>query len=259
VYKNFKKAADDLYYLKYKIEFGERDDDIYIVAYPKSGTTLMQMLVYQLVTDGEMSFKHIYDVSPWTRNDVIRRIKPRDWKSPRIIKTHDQYKEFDKGTKGRFIFVYRDGMDVAVSLYHQEVNYKNTDLEAKEYIDSFLFKKSYNWFVFTKEWMQNRMKLPILYIRYDDLLNNFDTCLFRITKFLNIEVNNEVISRIKERCSLSYMKTHQEKFGEQPPEKKKIYDQFIRQGKSGEGKEVFSEGQKKQYALMYKKHLYFLN
>ena len=45
---------------QYKIIFGEREDDIYISTYPKSGTTLMQMILYHLTTDGRMNFNHIY-------------------------------------------------------------------------------------------------------------------------------------------------------------------------------------------------------
>ena len=44
---------------QYKIIFGERKDDIYISTYPKSGTTLMQMILYHLTSDGKMNFKHI--------------------------------------------------------------------------------------------------------------------------------------------------------------------------------------------------------
>ena len=76
----FGKAAFELKTIKYHLEFGERDDDIYVVTYPKSGTTLMQMMLYQLTTDGKIDFKHIYDVSPWTDNDVFRDIAPREFK-----------------------------------------------------------------------------------------------------------------------------------------------------------------------------------
>jgi hypothetical protein len=45
-------------------DFGQRETDIYVVSYPRSGTTLMQMILYQMTTDGNMEFDHIYDVSP---------------------------------------------------------------------------------------------------------------------------------------------------------------------------------------------------
>jgi len=99
---------------QFKIIFGEREDDIYISTYPKSGTTLMQMILYHLTTDGKMDFKHIYEVSPWIHNASFIGQKPPDLTSPRIIKTHDNYKEFGKKTKGRFIYIYRNGMDVAI-------------------------------------------------------------------------------------------------------------------------------------------------
>ncbi|MBN1181027.1 MAG: sulfotransferase domain-containing protein [Bacteroidales bacterium] len=257
--KNFKKAADDLYYLLYKYEFGEREDDIYIVSYPKSGTTLMQMLVYQLVTDGNMEFKHIYDVSPWTRNEAIRRQKPRNLESPRIIKTHDEYKEFDPDTKGKFIFIFRDGLDTIVSNYHQEKNYNYPDLELTNYAKEFIHKKKYNWFVFMKKWLQNKKKLPILYIKYENLLNDFVGCLDKIAGFLNYNVDESNKFRIQERCSFEYMKAHQEKFGDQPSENKKKYDQFIRKGKPGEGKETLNKELKDEFMIMFKKHLGFLH
>lgn len=255
--RSFKKAADELHYLKYKIEFGERDDDIYIVSYPKSGTTLMQMLIYQLTTNGEINFKHIYDISPWIRNESIRRKEPGEFPSPRIIKTHDQYKEFDQETKGRFIFIFRDGMDVAVSLYNQEINYKNTEESFSEYVEKFITKKRYNWFDFTQEWFKNSKRLPILYIRYEDMLNDFEKELNRIANYLGYVVDEKNLPRIKERCSFKFMKSHEDKFGERPPEKK-VYDQFIRKGKAGEGKEKFSKEEKEKFISRYRKKVGFL-
>ena len=69
---------------------------IYISTYPKSETTLMQMILYHLTTDGRMNFKHIYEVSPLIHNASFLGQKPPDLKSPRIIKTHDNYKDFGK-------------------------------------------------------------------------------------------------------------------------------------------------------------------
>lgn len=247
----FAKLADKLHFEQYKMKFGERDDDIYIATYPKSGTTIMQMILYQLTTDGKMNFKHIYDVSPWIRNHSFRKKEPVKLPSPRLIKTHDKYKDFAKGTKGRFIYVYRNGMDVAVSLYHQQKNYNNPNLKFEDFVIRFIKQKA--WFKHTKSWFRNKNKFPILYIRYEDLLENKQAEIQRIISFCDINPDKKAIDRALKYSSFDYMKKHESKFGDQPAENKKVYDQFIRKGKSGEGKKMFNKEQKEEFVKCYDK------
>ncbi len=236
---------------QFKIIFGERKDDIYISTYPKSGTTLMQMILYHLTTDGKMNFKHIYEVSPWIRNASFIRQKPPDLNSPRIIKTHDSYKEFGKKTKGRFIYVYRNGMDVAISNFYQQKNYNNSDLKLDKYLNSFFKQKK--WFNHTREWMLNKNKLSILYIKYEDLLNNKTKEIDRIISFLGIPRNKKAINRALKYSSFEFMKKNENLFGEQSKISKKIFNQFIRKGKSGEGKSLFNKEQKEMFMVNYKR------
>tara|TARA_Y100000766_G_scaffold71653_1_gene60205 strand:- start:94 stop:969 length:876 start_codon:yes stop_codon:yes gene_type:complete len=236
---------------QYKIIFGERKDDIYISTYPKSGTTLMQMILYHLTSDGKMNFKHIYDVSPWIRNASFIGQKPPDLNSPRIIKTHDSYKEFGKKTKGRFIYVYRNGMDVAISNFYQQKNYNNSDLKLDKYLNSFFKQKK--WFKHTREWMINKNKLSILYIKYEDLLNNKTKEIDRIISFLGIPRNKKAINRALNYSSFEFMKKNENLFGEQGKISKKIFNQFIRKGKSGEGKSLFTKEQKEIFMVNYKR------
>jgi hypothetical protein len=236
---------------QYKIIFGERKDDIYISTYPKSGTTLMQMILYHLTSDGKMNFKHIYDVSPWIRNASFIGQKPPDLNSPRIIKTHDSYKEFGKKTKGRFIYVYRNGMDVAISNFYQQKNYNNSDLKLDKYLNSFFKQKK--WFKHTREWMINKNKLSILYIKYEDLLNNKTKEIDRIISFLGIPRNKKAINRALKYSSFEFMKKNENLFGEQSKISKKIFNQFIRKGKSGEGKSLFTKEQKEIFLVNYKR------
>ncbi len=236
---------------QFKVIFGEREDDIYISTYPKSGTTLMQMILYHLTTDGKMDFKHIYDVSPWIHNASFIGQKPPDLSSPRIIKTHDNYKEFSKKTKGRFIYIYRNGMDVAISNYYQQKNYNNPDLKLDKYLN--IFFKQKKWFKHTREWMSNRKKLSILYIKYEDLLHNKSKEIERIISFLGIARNKKAIERALKFSSFEYMKKNESLFGEQPKVSEKIYNQFIRKGKSGDGKSLFTKKQKEIYMQYYKR------
>ncbi len=255
--KFLKKASHELKFIKYKLAFGERDDDIYIVSFPKSGTTLMQMLLYQLTTDGNMDFKHIYEVSPWIRNDVVRGIPPRKLSSPRLIKTHDAYSAFDQETKGRFIHIYRNGMDVAVSYYHQERSYNTPDLKFEDYMKRFFEPGERNYFTFNKEWFINKNKLPLLYVSYERMQSDFEAVVGKVAGFCNIKLNREVMDRVKERCNFDFMKSHEEKFGDRPPSKPKVYDQFIRSGKVGEGEQYFTDEQKKLFTERYLKELDF--
>lgn len=247
----FLKLSDRLNFERYKMKFGERDDDIYIASYPKSGTTMMQMILFHLTTDGKMEFNHIYDVSPWIRNESFRKQPPIELPSPRIIKTHDLYKDFPKGTKGKFIYMYRNGMDVAVSLYHQHKNYNKYDLKFDKYIKGFLKKRA--WFKHVKTWLNNKTKLPILYVRYEDLLKNKHAEIYRIIDFCRLNPSEETIERAVKYSSFDFMKQHENKFGEQPPEQKKVYNQFIRKGEIGEGEKEFSQEQKEEFTKCYKK------
>ena len=256
--KKLEEAAEKIRFSEFKQRFGQQEDDIYIVTYPKSGTTLMQMIVYQLTTDGDTNFNHIYEVSPWIRNACHRGEEIPNVKSPRIIKSHDLYKDFEKGTKGRFIHVHRNAEDVAVSMYHQTKNYKKPDLDLEEYIHkTFLGQKDYNWFKYSKEWFNNKKKFNILYLRYENLINNKETEIRRIADFLNINLTDEVLTRTLECSSFDFMKQHEKKFGLQPPEKVKkfVFDEFIRKGKVGEGNQVISEKQKELINERYVKEV----
>jgi len=247
----FLKFSEKLRFEQYKMIFGERDEDIYIATYPKSGTTMMQMILYHLTSDGKMDFNHIYDLSPWIRNASFKKQAPIKLPSPRIIKTHDYHNEFPKGTKGRFIYVYRNGMDVAVSLYHQQKNYINSNLEFDKFLVNYFKKKA--WFNHTKGWFKNNKNFPILYIKYEDLLQDKQKEIIKIIDFCKLTSSPEAIDRAIKYSSFEYMKIHEKKFGDQPQEHKKVYDQFIRKGKTGEGEEYFKQEQKDMFEKYYNK------
>lgn len=225
----FFKISTKLRFEQYKLIFGERNDDIYIATYPKSGTTVMQMILYHLTTDGKMDFEHIYDVSPWIRNASFKKQAPVKLPSPRIIKTHDFYHEFPKKTKGKFIYVYRNGMDVAVSMYHQQKNYNKSDLKFDKFCADYLKRKA--WFKHTKEWFRNKNNFPVLFVKYEDLIQNKKKEIERIIDFCKLKSSEEAIDRAIKYSSFDYMKKHENKFGDQPEENKKVYNQFIRKGK----------------------------
>ncbi len=123
LYRISEKIFKRLRIEKYFLEFDTRPDDIYIVTYQKSGTTWMQMIMHQLTSDGNMDFDHINDVVPSLERNIKENVRIDDFPSPRIIKTHFTYDGFPKNWPGRYIYVMRHGMDVAVSEYHHRSDF----------------------------------------------------------------------------------------------------------------------------------------
>ncbi|MGB3464939.1 MAG: sulfotransferase domain-containing protein [Cyclobacteriaceae bacterium] len=232
--------------------FIQREDDIYIVSYMKSGTTLMQMIVYQLTTDGQMDFSHIYDVSPFLENElnnpVVSTQNLNKLESPRIIKTHFRNQALPSQLKGKVICVTRNGMDVAVSMYHHYKNYHMPDLEWDAHINQW-FADKYTWFDHVFDWKENKRNYNVHYVAYEDIINDPRNTIEGIARFLELNPTEEVYDRVVERCSFSFMKTNQEKFGLDT--RGIVTDQFIRKGKANHGHHSFSNDQKAKFKKMF--------
>lgn len=244
----YAKVRTDVYKNKFFDEFKNRESDIFIVTFFKSGTTWMQMILYQMLHSGEDNFNHIYEVSPWLTNYAITgesADKIEDLPSPRVFKSHDKYKDFDTTVGNKFVFVYRNVYDVLVSMYHHDKNYNNSDITYTQIFDAYFNdKEKYNYFTYLKSWFENKDGIKIIYIKYEDLKTDFDSEIKKIAVFLEVDLTEEKLQNIKEKSSFEYMKANEEKFGEQPKDKR-IYNNFIRKGENGEG-EILPEDLKKQ-------------
>lgn len=245
-------------YQIYMDDFGYRKSDIYIVTYPRSGTTLLQMMLYQITTDGNCDFEHLYDISPWLRNDVYEGIAAnKELKDPRIIKTHDAYKDFDKLIDGKIIFVIRDGLDAMYSLYRQKVDYGNPLLTIEQFSKDLFQDNRKNWIKFNGPWLENKQNKPVLYLTYNQLVSDKENTIKKICEFIEWDYKKVDVSRVVEKTSYAFMKEHEALFGERVSEDHKNYDytKFIRNGKSGEGQEGFSEEIKEKYQKYFKKFI----
>jgi hypothetical protein len=254
----------ELRYRRYLAEFGESDDDILVSTYSKSGTTWMQMILYQLTTAGNMDFDHLFDISPWVYYSALREVAPVHTPQPRIIKSHDRYGRFTKGRRGRFIFVVRDGRDVCLSLFHHRRNFKRYDGSFEQHFDDFLNGTEYNWFDHLRPWLANSAGLPITYVRFEDLKQNFAATVLRVAEACGIAVTESTLSRVLERCSFEYMKQHEARFAPRnehfagrtdAPYLVRRPDQFIRHGRVGEGVAALTGRQLDAYRKRFERSL----
>jgi hypothetical protein len=70
-------AVHRLNLLSGELLFVPRPGDLYIASYPRSGTTWLQMIVYHLMTNGDMSFDHISAVIPFFERSLSKGQKFR--------------------------------------------------------------------------------------------------------------------------------------------------------------------------------------
>ncbi len=191
--------------------FEPRESDIYIVSYPKSGTTWVQQILYQLKTGGDMTFSHIAKEIPHIEEPRLHQTL-ETLEAPRIFKTHLTYKQIPK--KGKYICVLRHGMDVAVSYYHHYLCHNEYQHSFDHFYRKFLAGKVAfgSWFEHVRDWRLNAEQRDVLYIFFEDLLTDLEGNLRKIAAFTGLPLQDENMPRLLEYCSFSYMKDHQIQF-----------------------------------------------
>ena len=221
------------------IKQGFKNDDVFIVGYPKSGNTWMQHIIGSLVFQINpltMPDKLVQDLIP----DVyhIKYFK-RYWYFG-FFKSHElptpQYK--------KVIYLVRDGRDAMVSYYHylNNVEKKPTTLEALIEGENIFPSK---WHIHLKAWQENPYNSDIIYIKYEDLLSNPLIELRRICHFLNIIRSEQVLTMVIEGCNFANMKAKNKEFGWGH---KIIQDNtFFRNGRKGDFKSEMPKPLKQQF------------
>ena len=90
-----------------------KDDDLFVVTYPKCGTTWAQQIIYLIQdygvpqkNDKQYAFDTYFEL-----NGSKTTLKP-------VIKTHLPYDMVPHSSSAKYLFIFRNPKDVVVSLYH---------------------------------------------------------------------------------------------------------------------------------------------
>jgi hypothetical protein len=236
-------------------DFVPRCDDIFVVTYPRSGTTWTQMILYQLTTQGTMDFAHITQVCPWFEQALRSGRELEGLPRPRVFKSHLPYRRIPKGPC-RYIYVARDGKDVAISYYHF-MGFRET---FEDFFERFLTgQDSYgSWLRHVAGWWAHRDDPNVLFLRYEDLVRDLAGGLRTIIDFCGLDVPPERLPGILERCTFAFMKAHETQFD---PLIGMFYERrarpyaHLRAGRVGGGREQLSPEQRARYDRSFGRRL----
>jgi len=240
--------------------FQTRKDDVFIGSYPKSGTTWVREILWQIFHDGATSNVHIGDRVYWfDMHPLLRRRgaekdesspSPRPivelLPSPRLFHSHLPYRLIPKGqdesTVCKYIYIARNPKDVVVSFYlfMQTIpEMPENGMTIDQVIEGFLNGSGpYGlWTDHVLGWWKHKDDANVLYLKYEDVKKDPLSVVKAIAEFVNKPLSEEMIQRIAHQCSFGEMAKNPASYQVFPG----IDDaRFLRKGEIGDWKNHFT-------------------
>ncbi|KAM9798231.1 amine sulfotransferase-like [Neosynchiropus ocellatus] len=194
-----------------------RPTDVYIVAFPKSGTLWMQQILVQIMDEAHPELAED-DTNrnrvPWMEGGTIDDCQ-RDRPDPRLNRTHippDMLPLGVKEKRAKTIYLMRNPKDVLVSLYHFSGSWVmlETPTSFNQFFDDFMEGKTLmgSWFDHIREYYNEKDEMNLHYVMYEDMLKDTKGEVQKICKFLEKDLSDEAIDRVVESSTFDNMKTN---------------------------------------------------
>jgi aryl sulfotransferase len=210
--------------------FEFRNDDIVIGTWSKSGTTLTQQLVAQLIFNGDAN-AFGWEISPWPDFRLMPAAEvlamAKEQRHRRFLKTHLPVDALVFSTKAKYIYVGRDARDVFWSWYHHhsiftEAAYQlmnppdrtwpefpRLDPNICNAYNEWLDKDGYPVFPFwshVQSWWDIRLLPNVKLIHFNELRADLPNAIRDIAGYLDIAIDDAGFPKILEHCSLEFMR-----------------------------------------------------
>jgi aryl sulfotransferase len=210
--------------------FEFRSDDIVIGTWSKSGTTLTQQVVAQLVFNGDAD-AFGQELSPWPdfrfvpADEVLAMARKQHHR--RFLKTHLPVDALVFSPKAKYIYIGRDARDVFWSWHHHHsiladasyelanpadrtwAEFPRPDPDIRRAYNEWLDKDGYPVFPFwshVQSWWDIRLLPNIKLIHFNGLCADLSSAIRDIAGYLDIAIDEAAFPKILEHCSLEFMR-----------------------------------------------------
>ncbi|MBA2920058.1 sulfotransferase domain-containing protein [Sphingomonas sp. MAH-20] len=253
--------------------FRFRADDIIIGTYAKSGTTWTQQIISQLIFGGAEGID-VPGLSPWLdmrimpRAEMLAGLEAQTHR--RFIKTHLPVDALVFSPGAKYVYIVRDGRDVAWSL-HNHLYYGTDEFyrlindtpgrvgpalerppaDIRRFFLDWLERDGYPLWSFwenIRTWWNIRHLPNVMLLHFADLKADPAGKIRELAEFLDIAVADDAWPRILEHCSFDYMKRNADKSA---PLGGMLWEggagRFINKGTNGRWRDVLTDADNRRY------------
>lgn len=247
--------------------FPLRSDDVWVVAYPKAGSTWTQQIVKLILNGGVSDGKVLSESVPWL--EALRYMYPHiaaeQLPPPRIFQSHFMYDRMPCGlpncTPGKYIYVVRNPKDLAVSYYYHHRGLKNLhrgEVEWKEFFETFVSGEADfgDYFEHVLGWWLHKDDNNVLFLKYENMKRDLSTAVACIANFIGKDLSPALLAKIVAKTTFDEMKTDpnanhswnaHHRDPNEPP--------FMRKGTVGDWKNLFTAEQSTRIDSLYSSKL----
>lgn len=194
------------------MNYHPKPDDIFVVTFPKCGTTWMEVILFTLLNNGQPFDQDIDDYfaqTPFLDGFGLDGIKKMTRRG--TIKTHLTFDHVPYHPKAKYICVIRDPKDVCTSFYRFVVDiplcrHYHNDFET--FFQDFIQGQTMygDYLQYLRSLWTHKDDPNVLLVSYEQMKDDLPRIIKQIADFIDIPLNDGLLEKVLKYSSFDYMK-----------------------------------------------------